>query len=310
MDTVNFNNKPVKDLSNVTDKEDLSKISPLLRADVDEEASITTIIDQFVETQDTSNLDSLVIGYWSEEYDLSDTTDMKKMADCLLSHKDKLFALKALFIGDISQEESEVSWIEMIDHSIFINGGDFPLEFYQAKGDGGFLRKPLRSMTLKKLVFITGGLSRDTVEYLMKSDLPNLEHLELWIGSDCYGNVGLSDLKPIIDGVFFPKLRYLGLRNSEFADEIAIELAQSPIVDRLEEIDLSLGAFGDKGAKALAESDSVNKLKKVTLDYHFMTDDGMKALKAAIPQASMEDQEEEDVYDDDDEVYRYITLSE
>ncbi len=304
-----FYNKPIKNLSDEKSSVDLSKISPLLRMEPDTDGdTFPEIFERFFSTQDTSAMDSLVIGYWSDDYSLDDTKEMAEMTKSLLSYKDKLQSLKALFVGDIEQEESEVSWIETIDESIFVNTDALSLEVFKAKGAGEFFAQPLKSNTLKKLILVTGGLDRKTVENIVKSDLPNLEHLELWIGSDSYGNTGLNDLKPIMEKQLFPKLRYLGLRNSEFSDEIASELAKSPIISQLDELDLSLGSLSDKGAEALASSETIRKIKKLTLDYHFMTDDGMTALKKAIPQASVEDQEEEDVYDD--EVYRYIFLSE
>ncbi len=303
-----FNGKPVKDVSE-SEKVDLSTISPLVRVEPEEGVTFPKMFEGFLAKQDTSKMDSLVVGYWSDDYDLSSTKEMSEMAETLFANKDKLPALKALFIGAIEQEESEISWIETIDLSPFINNGAFALEYFRARGAGDFFNEPIKSKHLKKLALETGGMNRKTIENLHRSDLPNLEYLELWIGDENYGNTRLKDIAPLFDTGTFPKLRYLGLRNCEFADDIAVAISNAPIIDQLDELDLSLGALGDKGAKALAASPSIAKLKRLNVDHHYMTDKGLKLLKAAIPHVSAEDQQEEDDWGEG-EMHRYIYVSE
>jgi len=303
-----FNGKPVKDVSE-SEKVDLSKISPLIRVEPDTEQSFPKLFDAFLSKQDTSRMDSLVVGYWSDDYDLSSTKEMQEMAETIFANKDKLSALKALFVGAIEQEESEISWIGLIDLAPFINNGTLSLEYFRARGDGDFFKQPLKSTVLKKLALETGGMNNNTIAHLSFSDLPNLEYLELWIGDDNYGNTSLKDITALLDAKKFPKLRYLGLRNCEFADDLAVAIAGAPIINQLEELDLSLGTLGDKGAKALAASESIAKLKKLNVDFHYMTDDGLKALKAAVPHVSAKDPQEEDDWGEG-EMHRYIFVSE
>jgi hypothetical protein len=56
---------------------------------------------------------------------------------------------------------------------------------------------------------------------ITSAHLPNLEHLELWLGSDGYGgNTEIVDLAPIFTEQF-SRLTYLGLRDSGETDAIA-----------------------------------------------------------------------------------------
>jgi hypothetical protein len=304
-----FNNKPVVDLSSETKKQDLSKISPMVRVDVFEEKGkqFQDYFEHFLATQDTSNLDSLVIGYWSDDYDMSDTKPMSKMIESLFTNIKKLSALKALFVGAIEQEESEVSWIELADLAPFINK-DFSLEYFRARGAGNFFKSDLKSTTLKKLALETGGMSATTIQHILRSDLPNLEYLELWIGDDNYGSTTVDTLIPLLNTKQFSKLRYLGLRNCDFADELAIPLANAPILEQLEILDLSLGALGNTGAEALATSKLLGNLKKLNVDHHYIDDAALKKLKEVVSELSSADKQEVDVYDGEE--YRYIFVSE
>ena len=90
------------------------------------------------------------------------------------------------------------------------------------------------------------------------AELPRLEHLELWLGDGYYGGIATAaPLAPLLSGNLFPNLKYLGLRNSRIADEVAKAVAASPILERLEVLDLSLGNMGDEGARALIASPAV-----------------------------------------------------
>ena len=57
----------------------------------------------------------------------------------------------------------------------------------------------------------------------------------------------------------------------EAADAIAAAVATAPILDRIETLDMSLGALGDEGAEALLASARVEKLKRLDLHHNFIT---------------------------------------
>lgn len=68
---------------------------------------------QFVREVDTSLVTALVIGNWG----LWDGPDIPstEVRDVLIEHAASFPALRALFFGDITFEESEISWIQQCD---------------------------------------------------------------------------------------------------------------------------------------------------------------------------------------------------
>ena len=80
-------------------------------------------------------------------------------------------------------------------------------------------------------------------------------------------------MQAFFDGVLFPNLRYLGLRNSEITDMIATAIASAPIMQSLETLDLSLGTLSDDGATALLNSPYVPRLAKLDIHHHYLSDE-------------------------------------
>jgi len=119
------------------------------------------------------------------------------------------------------------------------------------------------------------------IRSICTSDFPNLEYLELWLGTDEYGaNYSVADLQPILSGRLFPKLKYLGLRNCQLADEVAAVVVNSPLLQRIETLDLSLGVLTDEGARALLLLPLNTTLKKLNLHYNYLSADLVRQLKA------------------------------
>ncbi|MFT3709663.1 MAG: TIGR02996 domain-containing protein [Archangium sp.] len=155
---------------------------------------------------------------------------------------------------------------------------------------------------LKHLEIITGGLSQDCVRSIANAKLPNLETLIIWFGDDNYGaGGGVDDLKPLFEGAGFPKLKHLGLCNSDFADEIAQALVTAPIVARLESISLQYGTLQDGGARALAAIPNIGKLK-VNISENCVGDAAAEELQAKCAGLTWEDQKKN--------TDRYVSLSE
>jgi hypothetical protein len=84
---------------------------------------------------------------------------------------------------------------------------------------------------------------------------------------------------PIFSGELFPKLTYLGLRNSEYSDSIAVTLANSPVINTIKVLDLSLGNLGDDGAEALLNCPAVNQLDILNLYDSCLTEEMVERLK-------------------------------
>lgn len=226
----------------------------------------------------------------------------------LVKARQKLTSLRSLFVGDMVSEESEISWITQSDLSPLWPA--YPdLVTLRIRGGNELSLGNMSLASLKTLIIETGGLPGKVLGEVMSARLPLLEHLELWLGDKGYGwDADVSQLQPILEGKLFPKLKYLGLRNSEVADELAVALATAPVLAMIETLDLSMGNLSDKGAAALFASRAVSKLKKLDIHHHYLTTDMMKSIKSLPCEVDVSEQKEADL--DGDEVYRYVAVSE
>ena len=188
----------------------------------------------------------------------------------LVAKKASLPKLEALFLGDITYEENELSWIQPGDLTPVWE--HFPnLKAFAVRGYPGKMGK-ISMPKLESFTIQCSGMSKEDLAAVLAADMPNLERLELWVGTDDYGaETNAADWTPLLAGGLFPKLKYLGLRDSYIADDMAIALVEAPLLDRLDILDLSLGTLGDKGAAALYMSDKVRKLKHLDLHHHYMS---------------------------------------
>ena len=94
---------------------------------------------------------------------------------------------------------------------------------------------------LKHLVLESAGLKKEIIQDICNSDLPNLEHLDLWLGNSNGGggSVEAEAVIPILNGKF-PKLKYLGLKNYDKQDDLVKILNGAAALKNLEVLDLSL----------------------------------------------------------------------
>jgi hypothetical protein len=193
--------------------------------------------------------------------------------DALVSSQQKLKSLTAVFLGDIEYSEVMISSIDQSDVSLILTAYS-QLEILQIRGNGVRFSSPLQHNNLKALRIESGGLHREALSDLNRLDLPTLEYLELWLGSNEYGgNSSISDLMPIISEDQFPKLKYLGFKNCEYTDDIAFELSRSPIVEQLLELDLSMGSLSDEGFLVLLNSPMINELDKLNISQNFISNE-------------------------------------
>jgi predicted DNA-binding WGR domain protein len=234
-------------------------------------------LESFLETEAAAETTALIFGAWHGDDPEMTSADL---IDFLVQHRDQLPNLAAIYIGDITSEENEMSWIKQSDLSPLLEA--FPnLQLLRSRGgDGLALSKP-RHQNLRALAMETGGMDVSVIRSICNSDFPNLEYLELWLGTDEYGaNFSVADLQPILSGKLFPKLKYLGLRNCQVADELAGVVVNSPLLQRIETLDLSLGVLTDDGARALLMLPLNTTLKKLNLHYNYISADLIRQLKA------------------------------
>ena len=233
---------------------------------------------------------ALVIGEWGSAYDTPFPVDL------LVSNAARLSRLRSLFIGEMTFEECEISWIHQGDITPILTA--FPqLERLWVRGAEGLELTPLRHEGLRELVLQSGGLPADVVRAVAASDFPHLTHLELWLGVENYGgNARADDLAPILAGRALPALTSLGLRNAEIADEVAAAVAAAPVVARLTDLDLSMGAMGDAGGEALLAGQPLTHLTSLGLSHHFMTEELAQRLVEELPgvRVDVSDQQQEE----------------
>jgi hypothetical protein len=224
---------------------------------------------------------AIVVGMWGEGNDEDPAVDLLREA------ASKLTSLTAVFLGEMTYEENEISWIKQVDISPLLVS--YPgLEVLTVRGAEGLSVTPIRHERLRELTLQSGGLPATVVRAVGDCDLPALTHLELWLGTDNYGgDATIEDLAPILAGTRLPALRSLGLRDAELADEVAAALAGAPVVARLERLDLSLGVLCDVGAAALLAGQPLIHLRELDLHHHFIGEAVMDRLRAELEEAGV-----------------------
>ncbi len=261
---------------------------------------MTKLIEELAANEQSASLESLIIGDWGGAYENSSD----EIVEALVRLKDRFPSLRKLFIGDMSFEECEVSWINQSNLGPLL--GAYPqLRSLTIKGSTGLELEPAAHERLQELIIICGGLGKNVLASLAGGHFPELEKLELYLGVDNYGfDATLEDVLAVAVPGKFPKLGYLGLKDSEIQDEIAIALADMPILDQLHTLDLSEGTLTDEGAQALIVSERVKKLQKLDLSYHYMSEGMMKRWSDSGMNVDISEDQGED------EEYRYPSLTE
>jgi hypothetical protein len=279
-----------------------------LRHEYDDPLDVSESLALLIEDPLASKLEALVIGAWKEL--LESGKDSSEVVNALIEVADRLPNLKALYIGDILSEEYEISWIEQSNLSPLLSA--YPdLTWLQVRGGSGLKFSPVTHPHLKTLIIETGGLSPETIADICQLKLPNLEHLELWLGSECYGGEStIEDLQPILNGNLYPKLRYLGLRNAEYTDDIAEDVVRSLTLKQLKILDLSMGTLGIRGAKALWSCPGIKTLDTLNVSESYLSQEDIQKLQQLNIQILADDQKEDDYEEEEEEEYRYCSVSE
>ncbi|WP_439680724.1 STM4015 family protein [Embleya sp. MST-111070] len=249
-----------------------------------EEAEFEKHFRYFLDTVDTTRVTALLCGCWTD-----DLSAESPALGLLVEHADRFPNLRHLFLGDVVQEESEISWMNIgtltpVLHAyprleeLVVRGGAF-----DGNPDVAPALEPLRHDALRALRFESGGLSARLVGAIGLCDLPALENLELWLGINQYdGTATVDDLAELLSGVRVPALRRLGLMNSEIQDAVAAAVAAAPLTARLESLDLSMGTLGDEGVEALLAGQPLTHLKTLRINHHFVSDTMAARLREAL----------------------------
>lgn len=284
------------------------KVARRLAVSYDEAEEGKTLAEKmaaFIASPQAAQVESLVIAAWEEPYE----TSPQQALDLLIANAAQLPQLRELFVGDMDSEECEISWIKQADYTHVLSA--LPaLERLHIKGSTDLILSSLALQhdNLKALTIECGGLPKAIIQTIATAKLPQLEYLQLYLGVEDYGFDGsLEDVRPFMQKGLFPKLKHLGLMNSEIADAIATEIAQASVLGQLETLDLSMGTLTDAGAGALLASTNITALQKLDLHYHYLSNDMVKALKKLPMLVDVSDQQKTDEDDEDDWRYPAVT---
>lgn len=238
----------------------------------------------FLDAVDTTRVKALALAAW---YSDEAGTGWEEYTAALLAAADRFPNLEALFVGDVSSEMSEVSWIEQADPGPLLAAFPDLVEFGM-RGASSLQMQPLVHDRLRELTLQTGGLPPAVVRAVGASKLPALTGLDLYLGTSAYeGGADAEDLADILSGANFPVLRHLGLRNAEDTDALAALLAHAPVVARLESFDLSLGTLSDEGVAALLAGQPLNHLRRLDLHHHWISEAMIERLWQALPEVDI-----------------------
>lgn len=263
---------------------------------------VRTHFARFLTAVDTTRVRALTLGSWGPSWD-----DPPILPTELLTEStDRFPALRHLYIGDISREEDEISWIEPGDITPVLDA--FPaLETLAVKGMPNL--RATRHEALTRLEFHSGGLPGDLLVAVGASEFPALRHLSAMLGTANYGGIGDADpLAGILGGEGTPRLTHLGLRDSAVQDAVATAVSGAPVVARLTELDLSMGALGDEGAEALLSGQPLTHLDRLDLRHHFLSEPMRERVRDALVPAGVDVDLSEPC--EPREWGRYITVSE
>ncbi len=280
---------------------DLESTAYALRVDYDDDHSATDLLRELLADAGADRLQGVVVGVWAGEmYDVSSA----EIVEVLTAAAPQLVSLRALFLGDVISEENEISWIKQSDLSPLWNA--YPkLEHLLVRGSEGLSLGKIDLPFLKSLIIECGGLPKNVLADIAGANLPELEHLELYLGTGEYGaDSSIDDVRLLLAGDRFPKLTHLGLRDSEMADEVAQAVAGSTILKQIKVLDLSLGTLGDVGGRALLECPDLKNLEKLDLHRHYLSEELMSQLQALPIEVDVSQRET------DEEYGRYVAVGE
>lgn len=300
-----YNGKPVVEFrmgDTIADPASVRTTAYRLAQDYDSGESQRDLLDAFLAQIDTSALDTLIIGAWSEAHD----EGPKGFLDGLIERRAELPALRHLFVGDMTYEDCEISWIIQGDYNPLLDA--FPqLQSLRVRGSTSLALVPFTHEALQALAIECGGLPGGIARAIAASRLPALTRLELWLGDENYGFDGdLGLYAQLLDAVDASRLQYLGLRNAQISDALALHLAAQPWLGKLDTLDLSMGTIGDEGAQALCDSPHITGLGTLDLSHHYISDEVQARLKALPCKVVLDDPQDADDTDGD----RYVEVGE
>lgn len=267
--------------------------------------SFADLFAAFTADEQATEVRGLIIGDWGGTAEGNASTSV---VEALVSARDRLPQLRALFLGEMTMEECEISWIVQSDVSPLFQAFPDLAGLHVRGGEGLRLGKP-RHHHLKKLVIETGGMRGEVVREVATAELPQLQHLELWLGDEGYGNdITESDLRTLLTDGPCGNLVYLGLRDDCHADSTVKLLAEVGLPPQVEHLDLSLGTLGDEGVEVLVGCEWLKQLKFLDMHFHYASEAAIEKLRGAVTELDAQFPQEPDEWNG--EQHRYVAVAE
>lgn len=262
------------------------------------EVSLANVLTTLLDHPSGRFITELTMNYNDDPTD----DDLQDLIDILAKRAPK--TIHRIKIGD---DVDQISWYNVGDLSKLWKAVPH-LRAFEVEA-GSFTLGKLDLPELRRAKFETGGLSKESGMAIAKASWPLIEHLEIYYGDDNYGGeCSIKEVKPLLARTDLAHLRYLGLKNAMFTDDICKALPTAKVIATLETLDLSMGIMTDEGARALAEhADAFAHLKTIDVSENYIGDDGQAALKKAFGKRvqGLNDQNE-----DDDPEYRSVQVGE
>lgn len=278
-------------------------------ANEEAEVSLAEILDLVLRHPSGRFLTEISFGFNNDPND----NDLQDLIDLLAKRAPS--TIRKLHFGDfkfagggavgMGGDDTEMSWYSVGNlakvwkavpglRKLIVQGGSFQL---------GKIELP----NLAHAEFRTGGLPKGHARAIATAATPNLEYLDIWYGDDNYGgDATVKDVEPLLGRTDLPKLRHLGLMNSEFADKLPEALVKSKLLPQLRELDLSLGCMTDEGARVIAEHKAAfQHLEKLNLSLNYISKAGLAALKGVAKSVDTSKQRA-----DEDPEYRHPAVGE
>lgn len=259
----------------------------------DDDKGPDTMIGEMLADSELPDLEELIIGCWGYEGE-----DCQEIIDGIVENADKFSHITKLFVGDMTYEECEVSWIEQGNYSKLWAAMPQLTEL-TIKGSTNLTLGDIEHENLRSLTIICGGLGKNVIEEIQKAKLPNLNKLLLYIGIENYGFDGdAKTIENLLKESDFPNLTYLGITDSEIQDELTQVVLDSKYMSQIKTLDLSNGTLTDKGGALLLEKiPQYPNIKKVDLHFHYLSDKMMKKLKELPIVIDLSEQEVAETWD-------------
>ena len=141
----------------------------------------------------------------------------------------------------------------------------------------------VRAPRLERAVFSCYQLTAAACRAIAAAEIPRVRHLSVTLSAppafDWLGNCSVRTVRPLLARSDLRDLRFLGLKQCDFADDLARALNQAPILASLDHLDLSGGNLTDDGAEALVLAvRSLRHLKVLDLSDNFLSRAGVRTV--------------------------------